>query len=164
MKRISCISVPLNPQGMTDLLPACPVPTSPAQFGAVSRLSSPHDSWGHQLIYSRSWRQNKTKSSKTSPRFVKLHGTSQHFRQNFESKWLIMMKLRSPAAPCDFKLGSCKRRVSAAPFASSSTPTPVYSPRGWFSPTSVQASQVQLITLEKNRLNKEHTVITHTYC
>lgn len=73
--------------GLTDLFPACLAPAPPGLFGASCRLSSPHDSCPRRLICSQSpgAKQNKTKSAKTSPRFVRLRGTSQHLSQEIES-------------------------------------------------------------------------------
>lgn len=75
----------------SDLLRACPVPASPGLFGAVSRLSSPHDSWIRRLTCSRSsgrkW--DKTKSAKTSRRSAVLYGTSRHLTSEILSKrWI----------------------------------------------------------------------------
>lgn len=75
------------PKGLTDLFPVCLAPAPPGLFGASCRLSSPHDSCLHRLIYSRSpvEKPNTAESPETSPRFVRLHGTSQHLSLKIES-------------------------------------------------------------------------------
>ncbi len=87
LKVASRVSAIIFPKGLTDLFPACLAPAPPGLFGASCRLSSPHDSCPHRLIYSQSpvEKQNKTKSAKASPRFVRLCGTSQHFSREIES-------------------------------------------------------------------------------
>lgn len=99
-------------RGLTDLLPACLAPAPPGLSGASCRLSSPHDSCPHRLIRSRSpaGKHSKTRSAKTSPRFVRLRGTSRHVSREIESlggQCEILLRVPAAAAECEAGQTSC---------------------------------------------------------
>lgn len=85
---------------LTDLSRVGLAPAPRGRSGASCKLSSLHDSCLHRLTHSRppGGTPSTGKLPKTSARFVRLRGTSQHFTRTRERGWRKKMKSRWAAA------------------------------------------------------------------